>query len=76
VSLPFARGLLERSDMLWFISRGVVARELEDGSLVALDFGGRQMAGAVGLTHRTSRDQHPDIDDLIGLLHKSATKAG
>lgn len=72
VALPVARGLLERSDMLWFISRGVVARELERGELVSLDLGERQLSGAVGLTRGLSDRAHPDLDLLTALLHRHA----
>jgi LysR family pca operon transcriptional activator len=36
VALPLARGLILGSDALWFISRGVVAEDLERGDLVLL----------------------------------------
>jgi len=73
VSLPFARGLLERSDMLWFISRGVVARELETGELVAFDLQAQQMSGAVGLTTKFSPEKNTHVDFLVTLLHRRAT---
>jgi LysR family pca operon transcriptional activator len=72
VSLPFARNLLERSDMLWFISRGVVARELDHGDLVSIDMGERILSGAVGLTRRLANADNPDLDYLIQLLHRKA----
>lgn len=72
VSLPFARNLLERSDMMWFISRGVVARELDRGELVSLDMGARILSGAVGLTRRLASAENPDLDYLIQLLHRKA----
>lgn len=75
VSLQFARGLLVRSDMLWFISRGVVARELEQGDLVALDLGARQMYGAVGLTHRLAHERNADLEFLSALLHRHASRS-
>ncbi len=74
VSLQFARGLLERSDMLWFISRGVVARELEQGDLVTLDLGGRQMYGAVGLTRKIAHEQNADLEFLSALFHRHASE--
>lgn len=74
VSLQFARGLLERSDMLWFISRGVVSRELEQGDLVALDLGGRQMYGAVGLTRKLAHEQNADLEFLSALFHRHASE--
>ncbi len=50
VSLATGIGLLESSDMLWFISRGVIAREIEAGTVVILPISARFMSGAVGLT--------------------------
>lgn len=72
VSLQFARGLLERSDMLWFISRGVVSRELEQGDLVTFDLGARQMYGAVGLTRKLAHEQNADLELLSALFHRHA----
>lgn len=52
VSLALGRGLCLGSDMLWFISRGVIVDELDRGLLVDLPLGARSLAGAVGLTMR------------------------
>ena len=43
---------MQRSDAVWFISRGVVAEELARGLLFALDLPGLPGAGPVGLTQR------------------------
>ena len=72
VALPVALTLLERSDMLWFISRGVVARELEAGTLVALDMKAEYMSGAVGLTRKFAFSQNSPADLLATLLHRRA----
>ena len=45
VSLALGRGLVQASDAVWFISRGVVAEELAAGTLVALDLGGLARPG-------------------------------
>lgn len=74
VSLPFARYLLEHSDMVWFISRGVVARELENGELISFPFGDHDMAGAVGLTMRSS-PANAHIERLTRLLHRRANES-
>jgi LysR family transcriptional regulator, pca operon transcriptional activator len=72
VALPVALTLLEHSDMLWFISRGVVARELAAGSLVALDMKAKYMSGAVGLTRKFAFGQNTPADLLATLLHRRA----
>lgn len=54
VSLALGRGICLASDMVWFISRGVVCHELERGELVELPTGARFLSGAVGMTRRQS----------------------
>ena len=52
-SAPVARGLLDRHpNAVWFISRGVVAAELADRTLTALDIPLTQTVGAVGIMSR------------------------
>lgn len=51
-SLALGRGICFASDWLWFISRGVVATELERGSLSELPLPTRLARGAVGITSR------------------------
>jgi LysR family pca operon transcriptional activator len=52
-SAPVARGLMDRHmDAVWFISRGVVAADIELGALVALDIPLDQTVGAVGIMSR------------------------
>ncbi|WP_188129189.1 LysR substrate-binding domain-containing protein [Lutimaribacter pacificus] len=74
VALPVALSLLERSDMLWFISRGVVERELQRGTLAALDMKSDYMAGAVGITRKFSFNENSPADLLARLLHRQAGK--
>lgn len=50
VSLPFGRRVVQNSDMLWFISRGVVAEELARGTLAAIAPGSALLAGPVGIS--------------------------
>lgn len=52
VSLALGRGICLASDALWFISRGVVADELDRGLLAELPVGARFLSGAVGMTRR------------------------
>ncbi|WP_282707075.1 LysR substrate-binding domain-containing protein [Cereibacter changlensis] len=51
-SLALGRGICLASDAVWFISRGVVAEELERGVLTVFPLGARFLSGAVGLTRR------------------------
>lgn len=50
VALPVGRKIVQSSDMLWFISRGVVAEELRSGTLRAVDLGSSLLSGPVGLS--------------------------
>lgn len=52
VSGAFGRRFLRICDALWFISEGVVAPEIADGALVALDLDLDLTAGPVGLMTR------------------------
>lgn len=54
VSLAVGRGICLVSDALWFISRGVIAEELERGLLQELPVHARFLSGAVGITRRAS----------------------
>lgn len=54
VSGAFGRAFTRRSDAIWFISAGVVAREIEDGQLVRLSVATDLTRGPVGLMTRTS----------------------
>ena len=50
VALPVGRKIVQSSDMLWFISRGVVADELRLGTLCAVDLGSSLLSGPVGIS--------------------------
>lgn len=54
VSLAVGRGICMASDALWFISRGVVAEELERGILREFPVEAGFLSGAVGITRRQS----------------------
>ncbi|MGM0583431.1 MAG: LysR substrate-binding domain-containing protein [Pseudomonadota bacterium] len=72
VSLAPGLSLVEGSDMLWFISRGVIARELEHGALTTLPIRAPFMAGAVGLTMKQSAQRRPEVAQLVDALHEAA----
>ncbi|WP_375261075.1 LysR substrate-binding domain-containing protein [Palleronia sp.] len=71
VSLAPALRFLEGSDMLWFISRGVVERELRRGTLVAWPLDVPFLSGAVGITTRANDRDHPGLR----LLHDALSAA-
>ena len=50
VALPVGRRLVQLSDMLWFISRGVVADELDRGTLVPVGLASPLLSGPVGIS--------------------------
>ncbi|MEO0388002.1 MAG: pca operon transcription factor PcaQ [Pseudomonadota bacterium] len=54
VSLAVGRRLVETSDALWFISRGVVADEIARGRLVSVDLNSPLLSGPVGISQLQS----------------------
>ncbi|WP_368411558.1 LysR substrate-binding domain-containing protein [Celeribacter halophilus] len=72
VARPVGLPLVERSDMLWFISRGVVERELSEGRIATLDLGVDYLTGAVGLTRKFDFTRDSPADFLASLLHRRA----
>ena len=54
VSGAFGRVFVAQSDAVWFISAGVVAREIEDGRLISLPVDTALTAGPVGLMVRAA----------------------
>lgn len=51
-SLALGRGIVLGSDAVWFISRGVVAEDLDRGEIVTLPVAARFLSGAVGTCRR------------------------
>ncbi len=72
VSLALGRGLVRRSDAVWFISEGVVAEELAGGALVALDLPGLPAAGPVGITVRAGTVASGAMVELMQALRASS----
>ena len=50
VALPIGRKIVNQSDALWFISRGVVADELAAGSLIEVALASPLLSGPVGIS--------------------------
>ena len=60
VSLPIGRRIVQRSDYIWFISRGVVMDELLNGSLISCPLQSDLLAGPVGVF--TLANATPDVE--------------
>jgi LysR family transcriptional regulator of gallate degradation len=67
-SLILTRGLLLDSDRLTIISRHQIARELENGSLVALDFNLATTDRAIGITTRKDWTPTATQAEFLGYL--------
>lgn len=76
VSLAMASQILAISDMLWFISRGVIERELKRGTLATFPIAGPYLSGAVGTTRRNVEQPDPALSELLGVLHDLARDWG
>lgn len=72
VEPSFGRIYVRRSDAVWFISHGVVALDLAEGSLVELPFDVEQTLGPVGLTMRAETAMTPAMTLFAGALRKTA----
>lgn len=74
VALAVGRGILAGSDAVWFISRGVVADEVERGDLTVLPTGARFLSGSVGITRRQAGPSVQGLDLLLRLCHDAAPR--
>lgn len=68
VSLAFGRKVVQASDIVWFISEGVVGDELAAGTLAALDPGTDLLAGPVGICTRAHSEKTPEAAQLMQSL--------
>lgn len=72
-SLAFGRALtLADPETAWFISRGVVASDLENGTLVALDIDTSATAAAVGIMSRSDEAPSAAARSFTEVLARSA----
>ncbi|MFN4129363.1 MAG: LysR substrate-binding domain-containing protein [Paracoccaceae bacterium] len=72
VGLAVGRGILAGSDAVWFISRGVVADEVDRGDLMVLSTGARFRSGSVGITRRQGGSMVQGLELLMRLFQDSA----
>lgn len=73
VSTSFGRAYTAQTDAIWIISHGVISRELEAGTLVALDIDTSDTSGPVGLTTRADAPSYPGIEALKLAIRQAAT---
>ncbi|MFQ8429930.1 pca operon transcription factor PcaQ [Amaricoccus sp. W119] len=71
VAHAIGRGLLLRSDAVWFISRGVATDDLAAGTLVELDLPGLPIPGPVGLTQRAGGTPTPVLVEVMRAIRDS-----
>ena len=72
-TLAPGRGLLLPANVVWFISRGIVANELTSGELITINLGAKYLAGAVGLVRLQGGGEGALVERLVALLHDTAT---
>ena len=68
VSLAFGRKLVMRSDIVWFISEGVVADELASGTLCKLTPPRELPTGPVGICQRANAEMTFETEAFVTLL--------
>ncbi|MBC55760.1 MAG: pca operon transcription factor PcaQ [Confluentimicrobium sp.] len=75
VSLAFGRRILQMSDCVWFISRGVVIHEISTGQLAEIPLPTEILAGPVGLSLRDNTvmsDTHHGMANALREVAESA----
>ena len=72
MSLAVGRKLVQDSDAIWLISRGVVASELAGGTLAALPIDEELLGGPVGISMREDGKTTPEQSGLITELEAAA----
>lgn len=70
VSLAFGRKLVMQSDIVWFISEGVVADELAAGTLAKLEPDSELPMGAVGICQRANSETSTEADTFVKVLRE------
>lgn len=70
VSGAFGRAYTSESDAIWFISEGVVAREIAEGQLARLPIGPGMTEGPVGLMTRAEAAE----DIAVQIFHQSVRR--
>ena len=73
VSLAFGRRVVQSSDAVWFISRGVVEDELDAGTLRTLPLGNDLRGGPIGISMRSDGVLTDEQTWLIRALENART---
>ena len=76
VSLAFGRGVVQRSDTIWFISEGVVRPELNAGTLASLSLGDELLGGPVGISMREASPQALEQRAFLRILIEQTAPGG
>ncbi len=74
VALPIGRKIVQRSEALWFISRGVVADELQAGSLVSAPLSSPILSGPGGISRARLAQPALPPDLFADCLRQIATQ--
>jgi LysR family pca operon transcriptional activator len=72
VSTSFGRAYTLQTDAVWIISHGVISRDLEAGTLAALDIDTSDTSGPVGLTARADASSYPGLEALKLAIRQAA----
>ncbi|WP_455918565.1 pca operon transcription factor PcaQ [Ensifer canadensis] len=73
VSDAFGRAFVRASDAIWIISAGVVASDIEDGTLAVLPIDTSETKGPVGLTMRADSIPSLPLSILMQTIREAAT---
>ncbi len=76
ISDSFSKEYIRQTDAIWIISRGVVAREIEEGELMELPLDTRDTLGPVGLTVRADSLPTPALQLFMNSVRHAAEAIG
>lgn len=71
-SSDFQRSYLRKTDAVCALPRGVLADDLQAGSLISLNIGEAELTGPVGLTTNPEIAVSQEIEDLLRRIRKAA----
>jgi LysR family pca operon transcriptional activator len=74
VSLAIGREVVQQSDAVWFISRGVVAHEVDQGTLRIARMNQPMIVGPVGISLRENMTESAELQALIVALRLVAAR--
>lgn len=74
VSHSFGRSYVRDTDAVWLISRGAVARDIEEGALIEIPYDARDTLGPVGFTTRVDASGSDALEVLIDCVRTLSTE--